>query len=219
MKIGNAEFSIKWLKTGIREAESIDWNVTLGLYKKYVRKSHSVLEIGSSHQVRTKQLAQECEKLTGLEILPERMPSNFDNAHFVLGNWEKLSEVFKPGSFDIILASHVIEHVEHDRKAVEELYNALKPGGVAIISTPNRERLAARIGDFFNGKRKFPWYEHFREYTEADLKNLISGVPFTSFEIIPIAFGITGWKLFFYMHPVPQVFRGLCGFWALVLHK
>src|SRR5208283_5428564 len=175
MKIANTEFSIKWLETGIREADSIDWAVTLGLYKKFVKKSHEVLEIGASHLVRTKQLAQECSKLTGLEILPERMPSDFDNAKFVLGNWEKLSEVFEPESFDIILASHVIEHVEYDRKAVEELYKVLKKGGVAIISTPNRKRLVARIGDFFNGKKKFPWHEHFREYTEKDLINLISG--------------------------------------------
>lgn len=219
MKIFGTEFSIKWLETGIKEKESIDWVVSFSQYMRFVKKSSKVLEIGASHAARTKQLARECDALTGLEILPERKPSDFDNARFILGNWEKLSEVFEPESFDIILASHVIEHVEHDRQAIEELHKALKPGGVAIISTPNRERLAARIGDLFKGKRKFPWHEHFREYTEEDLKQLILGIPFTDHEIIPVGLGITGWKLFMYIHPVPRIFRGLCGFWVTILRK
>jgi SAM-dependent methyltransferase len=38
-------------------------------------------------------------------------------------------------SFDVVLASHVLEHVD-DRKALRELYRILKPGGTLIIMIP-----------------------------------------------------------------------------------
>lgn len=39
------------------------------------------------------------------------------------------------GSYDRILCSHVLEHVD-DAKALAELFRILKPGGVALIMTP-----------------------------------------------------------------------------------
>jgi ubiquinone/menaquinone biosynthesis C-methylase UbiE len=36
----------------------------------------------------------------------------------------------------LIWASHVLEHVEDDRKAISELYRVLKPSGIAYIQVP-----------------------------------------------------------------------------------
>jgi predicted SAM-dependent methyltransferase len=38
--------------------------------------------------------------------------------------------------FDIIYCSHVLEHVEDDRKAMREFHRVLKPGGWAIVLVP-----------------------------------------------------------------------------------
>jgi len=43
---------------------------------------------------------------------------------------------FPDNSFDIILCSHVLEHVEDDRKALSEFHRTLKPGGWALIVVP-----------------------------------------------------------------------------------
>jgi SAM-dependent methyltransferase len=43
---------------------------------------------------------------------------------------------FPDGYFDILLCSHVLEHVENDRKALREFYRVLKPGGWAILNVP-----------------------------------------------------------------------------------
>ena len=46
-------------------------------------------------------------------------------------------------SFDVILCSHVLEHILDDGKAMRELFRILKPGGWAIIQSPldtNREQ-------------------------------------------------------------------------------
>ena len=38
--------------------------------------------------------------------------------------------------FDVIYCSHVLEHVDDDRKAINELYRILKHGGWAAIMVP-----------------------------------------------------------------------------------
>jgi len=39
-------------------------------------------------------------------------------------------------SFDIVIASHVLEHIVDERAAVDELARVLKPGGRAIVMVP-----------------------------------------------------------------------------------
>jgi SAM-dependent methyltransferase len=38
--------------------------------------------------------------------------------------------------FDAFICSHVLEHVEHDKKAMAELFRVLKPGGWGIVMVP-----------------------------------------------------------------------------------
>jgi len=42
------------------------------------------------------------------------------------------------GSFDLILCSHVLEHVPDDRAAMTELRRVLAPGGLCLVLTPYR---------------------------------------------------------------------------------
>jgi len=43
---------------------------------------------------------------------------------------------YKDESFDIIICSHVLEHVDDDRKAMREFYRTLKSGGWALLLVP-----------------------------------------------------------------------------------
>lgn len=43
---------------------------------------------------------------------------------------------FADGSFDVVLANHVLEHVDDDRQAVAEIHRVLARGGRAILQTP-----------------------------------------------------------------------------------
>src|SRR5918999_2507441 len=49
---------------------------------------------------------------------------------------------FPEDSFDVILCSHVLEHVVEDRKAMRELYRVLRRGGSAILLGPMDSRRA-----------------------------------------------------------------------------
>lgn len=43
---------------------------------------------------------------------------------------------FDTGSFDLVLATDVLEHVDHDGQAVAEIARILKPGGHVLITVP-----------------------------------------------------------------------------------
>lgn len=43
---------------------------------------------------------------------------------------------FKDGQFDFVYASHVLEHVQDDLKAISEVKRILKPKGIAILPVP-----------------------------------------------------------------------------------
>jgi SAM-dependent methyltransferase len=43
---------------------------------------------------------------------------------------------FKDAAYDFIYASHVLEHIPDDRKAISEIRRILKPGGIAVLPVP-----------------------------------------------------------------------------------
>lgn len=43
---------------------------------------------------------------------------------------------FPDASFDLVFASHVLEHIFDDRAAVREIRRVLRPGGIAILPVP-----------------------------------------------------------------------------------
>lgn len=43
---------------------------------------------------------------------------------------------FPDNNFDLIICSHVLEHIEEDQKAISELFRVLKPGGIALLELP-----------------------------------------------------------------------------------
>jgi SAM-dependent methyltransferase len=43
---------------------------------------------------------------------------------------------FPPGSFDVVVASDVLEHIDDDARAVREITRVLRPGGAFIFSVP-----------------------------------------------------------------------------------
>lgn len=54
---------------------------------------------------------------------------------------------FPDESFDALLCSHVLEHVEDDRRAMGELHRVLRPGGWGIVMVPQHGGLAETLED------------------------------------------------------------------------
>jgi SAM-dependent methyltransferase len=213
---------MKWNRVCISYSNSrncFDWKSLLESYQKYVTKESIVIEIGASNLERTKDLNKLCKELIGIEFMPSRLPKDFDNVKYFLGDWQNLSDFIEPESIDIVVSSHVLEHVPNDLRAINELYKILKPGGMALLNTPNRKRLPRAIIEKFTGKREFPFWEHQREYTDKDLICLLDKSKFAKFNILPIAFGIHGGKVFCYIEQVPKCAKKYANFWEIQLYK
>jgi len=76
---------------------------------------------------------------------------------------------FEDNSFDIIFCNHVLEHIVDDKKAMQELYRVLKPGGFGIFQIPQDYSRATTYEDFSitspeERAKHFEQYDHVRIY-------------------------------------------------------
>jgi SAM-dependent methyltransferase len=108
-----------------------------------------------------------------IEAAIESLRTKFPEAALVAGNLPPLP--YPDASFDSVISFQVIEHIENDAQFLKEIHRVLRPGGVALITTPNRLQSLSRN----------PW--HVREYTGEELSRLAS----TTFPQVEMK-GITG---------------------------
>jgi ubiquinone/menaquinone biosynthesis C-methylase UbiE len=94
-----------------------------------------------------------------IEPVIESLKKKYPQGKFISGNIPPLS-AFETNSFDSIVSFQVIEHIKDDSLFLKEIYRVLKPGGLALLTTPNRPMSLSRN----------PW--HIREYTAIELTNL-----------------------------------------------
>lgn len=71
---------------------------------------------------------------------------------------------FDTGSLDIVFSKSVIEHVEHADNFLKETHRVLKPGGLAILMTPDWKTQAHMFWDD---------YTHVKPWTRKGLQNAL----------------------------------------------
>jgi len=54
-------------------------------------------------------------------------------------------------SFDVIVSTEVIEHLENPRATFREFHRILRPGGKLVVTTPNQESIRAFVSLLFGG--------------------------------------------------------------------
>ena len=61
---------------------------------------------------------------------------------------------FEDGSFDVVLMTEVLEHLDSQFHIVAEVSRVVRSGGFFVFSTPNLQRLHSRLQFFLTGKHK-----------------------------------------------------------------
>lgn len=145
-----------------------------------------------------------CE-LYGLDVDPNALESakrNLAGRKITLIQGDVTSIPFDDNFFDKIVLSEVLEHIPDDAKALKEIKRVLKPGGIALITVPNRNYPFLwdpinKSMEFFVGRHikdgfwSGIWHQHLRLYTIEDIKALVEK---TGFELVKIQ-GLTHYCL------------------------
>ena len=78
---------------------------------------------------------------------------------------------FEDGSFELVWASEVIEHVADTARWLSEVRRVLAPGGRLLVTTPSHGRLRVAVG----GVERFsePLGDHLHLYTKRSLGSLL----------------------------------------------
>ena len=69
------------------------------------------------------------------------------NSSLAMAHMDITQLAFPDASFDVVLCSHVLEHVPDDRSAMAELFRVLRPTGWAIIAAPVDRSRAETLED------------------------------------------------------------------------
>jgi 2-polyprenyl-3-methyl-5-hydroxy-6-metoxy-1,4-benzoquinol methylase len=128
--------------------------------KDYVQGD--VLEVGCGEGRGILLLTERAKSFTAVDkIKPviEDLQKKHPAGRFISMNIPPLSSL-ADNAYDFIVSFQVIEHIENDALFLKEIHRVLKPGGTALLTTPNRKMSLSRN----------PW--HIREYLPQELKNL-----------------------------------------------
>jgi SAM-dependent methyltransferase len=110
----------------------------------------------------------------GIELSEAAADVARNRGHRVVAGRFEVDEELEAGSFDLILAYHVIEHVDDPKKFAERAAELLAPGGLFVVATPNWDSADARRFKGNWGGNHFP--RHWTLYDEQTLGRLAEQV-------------------------------------------
>ncbi len=193
-KLRLLKFGITYLKTFMKlwklrnSIESVDYDARAyyskiplqrywhrrryNIVMSFLESKKNILDAGCG----TNKIIQDLKTAVGLDINKERLKwlEQFkDKKLLVQGSVTNLP--FKNNSFDTVICSEVIEHVNERKKVFSELSRVLKKKGVLIIGTPDYDRFAWNVIEFIYAKLAPGAYaeEHINHYTYKTLKEIL----------------------------------------------
>jgi 2-polyprenyl-3-methyl-5-hydroxy-6-metoxy-1,4-benzoquinol methylase len=140
------------------------------LFKAYVvAKDYikgDVLEVGCGEGRGVSTLLENASTFTAVDKIAdliEGLQRKYPSGKFISMNIPPLDGL-KDNTYDAVVSFQVIEHIKDDLLFLKEIHRVLKPGGIALITTPNRKMSLSRN----------PW--HVREYLSGELSSLAAGI-------------------------------------------
>ena len=102
-----------------------------------IRTNAGVLDIGTGTGSNLRMLREEgYRNVTGIDLNPLAIRYCLSKGFTSVLAGDATSLPFAEGQFDIVLATDTIEHIDDDRKALQEIHRILVPGGYAMIVVP-----------------------------------------------------------------------------------
>lgn len=149
-------------------------NIILWSMQKYAPALKSFLEIGCGTGFVISAISEKFPqaKLSGSEYLEEGLifaRQRVPNAQFSQMDARQLSYI---SELDVIGAFDVLEHIKEDRLVLQQIFRALKPGGMLFLTVPQHRWLWSSVDEYAC---------HVRRYEAGSLHEKVST---TGFELI-----------------------------------
>jgi 2-polyprenyl-3-methyl-5-hydroxy-6-metoxy-1,4-benzoquinol methylase len=150
----------------------------------------AVLDLGCGNGALTSMLAEPGWNVTGVDSSPSgiqiaQAAHAWPHVRFVLADAAGPLEGLAPESFDAVLSIEVIEHVHEPRRLVRNAQRLLRPGGLAVFTTPYHgylKNLVLAAGGRFESH--FPALAdggHIRFWSRKTLSRLLAEAGFVGF--------------------------------------
>lgn len=98
------------------------------------------------------------------------------NCQFI--SMDAMNLEFEDCNFDIVIAKEIIEHLPNPEKALAEAYRVLKPNGILVVTSPNRDSLHLRVNRMLGNPDFKCSFDHIKEFTFAEASAIIAKMGF-----------------------------------------
>ncbi len=154
----------------------------------FLRKESIFLEIGPGDCVVSLEIAKQVKKVYAIDVSTEITKKLDAPANFELILSDGSSIALPPESVDIAYSNQLMEHLHPDDslKQLQNVYEALKPGGVYFCVTPNRLSGPHDVSRSFDAVATGL---HLKEYTVRELDLIFRKTGFSNTRIYVPFFG------------------------------
>lgn len=180
-----ASYAYEVLKTLALACNYNKW--IIDLIKSYIKGS--ILEVGCGIGNLTAYLCK-FGKLTCIDISPifiKHMQIDYPEIEFHLCDISDRKILNLGKKYDTVVCVNVLEHVENDMMALDNIYKLLNPRGCLLLYVPALKRLYGSMDKYLR---------HWRRYEREDIKKKLETI---GFKIVKISYsnlpGIIGWFL------------------------
>lgn len=155
------------------------------LIKKYKKeKKLKLLDIGSNVGILVKLAKENSWVATGIDLDKSAVKLGRQKFKVDLRCTSLEKAEFKPGSFDVVVLSHTLEHVQQPKELVKEIKDILKKKGIVVIDVPNIEGLPVKLQKI----RREVWYgywptQHIWHFTAKSIRRLLEDEGFKILEL------------------------------------
>lgn len=162
---------VKWsgerLETFVKNETTIEHLHRYGLTISFIRNC-TVLDLACGSGYGSNLMAQYAKEVIGVDIdestvLEARKRYKSPNLRFITGSVEKTN--LNSRYFDVVVSFETIEHHDKHEEMMEEIKRILKPGGILIISSPDKY--------YYSDVRSFKNQYHIKELYENEFKRLL----------------------------------------------
>jgi SAM-dependent methyltransferase len=142
--------------------------------EKSPEEQPSLLDVGCATGALLAYLRKRGWRVTGVEISPGAQYGK-DVRKLDIRSLPLEENKFSDNSFDIVLASHLIEHLNDPFSFLNEVHRILKENGYVFITTPNISGFQARL---FGGRWRSAIFDHLYLFSVNTLKKMLKNTGF-----------------------------------------